>query len=160
MPEKQAILGAIRSKNLFLSQVFEKTLRIMDIRAEIVDVCTPKCVFLWPSDEKKLLEPWAFGHTGQECLQEIRTERLVFMLISLPDIPEHQGACSWYVRRCSCQCQYKPTVGLSTKHLVRSVGALTTATLSWHLQPKHLRTFIPHPRRRALIAGSCSDLFL
>ena len=53
---------------------------------KIVDVCTRKCVF--PAapmvGRKKLFDSWASGRKGQECPQEIRTEKLMFMLFFSP----------------------------------------------------------------------------
>ena len=39
---------AKKSTQTFFVQSFSTTLRVMDVRAKIVDVRTKKCVFLWP----------------------------------------------------------------------------------------------------------------
>ena len=45
----------------------------------------PKSAFsCGPGGGEKLVDPWASGRKGQECPQEIRTKKLIFMLILLP----------------------------------------------------------------------------
>ena len=45
----------------------------------------PKSAFsCGPGGGEKLSDPWAFGHKGQECPQEIRAKKFVFMLFFLP----------------------------------------------------------------------------
>ena len=42
----------------------------------------PKSTFsCGPGDGEKLLDPWASGCKGQECLQEIRAQKFMFMLL-------------------------------------------------------------------------------
>ena len=45
----------------------------------------PKSVFsCGPGGGEKLFDPWAFGRKGQECPQEIRAKKFLFMLFFLP----------------------------------------------------------------------------
>ena len=45
----------------------------------------PKSAFpCGPGGGEKLLDPWASGRKGQECLREIRINKFVFMLFFLP----------------------------------------------------------------------------
>ena len=47
----------------------------------------PKSAFsCGPGGGEKLFDPWASGRKGQECLQEIRTKKFMFMLFFFPDL--------------------------------------------------------------------------
>ena len=57
------------------------------------------CVSLWPRDGEKLFDPKASGRKGQECPQEIRTKKFMFMLFFL--------ACPWAQTNITHHCCWK-----------------------------------------------------
>ena len=57
----------------------------MDVRAENRGRPLQKVRFpAAPVGGEKLFDPWASGRKGQECPQEIRTKKFMFMLFFLP----------------------------------------------------------------------------
>ena len=76
-------LGPENERKLFLHKVFKEPFESWTSAPKIVDVRT-KNVF-GPGDGKKSFNPRASGRTVQECLREIATEKLMFMLLFFPD---------------------------------------------------------------------------
>ena len=68
----------------FFVQSFSRTLWVMDARAENHGHPPPKVGFpAAPVMGRNFLDPWASGRKGQECPQEIRTKKFMFMLLFL-----------------------------------------------------------------------------
>ena len=76
--------GQTINANSFV-QIFPRTLRVMDVRAENRGRPHQKVRFFCGlGDGEKLFDPGASGRKGQKCPWEIRTEKFMFMLFLLP----------------------------------------------------------------------------
>ena len=54
--------------------------KIVDVRTKNRGRPRQKCVSCGPGDEQKLFDPCPSIHKGQECLQEIRTKKIMLIL--------------------------------------------------------------------------------
>ena len=69
-----------KSNATFLDKVFGEPLGSWTSAPKIVDIRTKSVFSCSPSAGEKLFDPWASGRKGQECPQEIRTNKFMFML--------------------------------------------------------------------------------
>ena len=75
-----------------------------------------------PGDGEKHFDPWASGHKGQECPQEIRTKNFMFMLFLLP----------WEMKM--------------KAWAVDTTTAVWVSTLRWHPVHKHISVISPREK--------------
>ena len=75
---------ARKSTQILSGQSFSRTLRVMESAPQIVDFAPKSVCFLQPRWCGQTFYPWSPGCKGQECPQEIRTKKFMFMLFVLP----------------------------------------------------------------------------
>ena len=71
--------------NFFCTKFFENPSGHGRPRRKSWTSATKSAFSCGPGDGEKLFDPWAFERKGQECPQEIRSKKFMFMLIFFPD---------------------------------------------------------------------------
>ena len=69
----------------FLDNIFQKPSGSWTSASKMVDVRIKSVFPCGHGDGEKLFDPRASGRKGQECLQEIRTKKFMFMLFFFPE---------------------------------------------------------------------------